>query len=265
MGTRKAFTLIELLVVIAIIALLLALLMPALERAREQGKRVVCLNNLRQLMLAWNMYCDENDGRIVCGYIEEGGTFKPPSGPWASGGMHYNEHPWVLKDWPRDGTYTNDQMIQAIKNGALYYYTKSIKLYKCPNALYGEWRTYAIVDSMNADNLDAPFEKMLKHRTDIRNPAQRAVFLDDSAATPAGAWSVHYSVAQWWDEPPVRHGDGGTWAFSDGHSEYWKWQDPLTRTYNDFNRSEWKHQDLPNIVDIQRAQWAVWGEFGYLP
>ncbi len=51
MATRKAFTLVELLVVIAIIAILMAILMPALERSREQGMRVVCLNNLRQLVL----------------------------------------------------------------------------------------------------------------------------------------------------------------------------------------------------------------------
>ena len=46
MNSRKAFTLVELLVVISIIALLMGILMPALHRAREQGKRIVCMNNL---------------------------------------------------------------------------------------------------------------------------------------------------------------------------------------------------------------------------
>jgi prepilin-type N-terminal cleavage/methylation domain-containing protein/prepilin-type processing-associated H-X9-DG protein len=263
MYRQKAFTLVELLVVIAIVALLMALLLPALERAREQAMRIVCRNNQRQMMLAWNFYADDNDGKIVCGYIEEGGTYQGRSGPWGSGGMHENELPWVLKDWPRDGRFTDEQMIQAIKAGALFRYTKGTKLYKCPHALYGEWRTYAIIDAMNADNIDAPIEMMLKHTTDILHPEQRAVFLDDSSATPAGAWSVHYSKPQWWDEPPNRHGDGGTWAFADGHSEYWKWQDPLTRTYNSGDEGPWKHKDLPSIVDVQRAQWVAWGKLGY--
>jgi prepilin-type N-terminal cleavage/methylation domain-containing protein/prepilin-type processing-associated H-X9-DG protein len=62
---KKAFTLVELLVVISIIALLLAILMPSLQKAREQGRRTVCLTHLKSLQLSNEVYANTNNGRYV--------------------------------------------------------------------------------------------------------------------------------------------------------------------------------------------------------
>jgi len=84
---KRVFTLIELLVVLAIITLLAAVLLPALTRARRKAQGITCMNNHRQLALAWRMYTDEpkvvlnlvgNQGQILVKCARAGGrtTFR---------------------------------------------------------------------------------------------------------------------------------------------------------------------------------------------
>jgi len=74
-GCTKAFTLIELLVVVAIIAILAAILLPTLAKAKESGRSINCMSNLKQLQLCWQMYADDYGG-VLCpnNYIDTVGT-----------------------------------------------------------------------------------------------------------------------------------------------------------------------------------------------
>ena len=77
------FTLIELLVVVAIIAILAALLLPSLKSAREMGKMVTCMNNLRQIGFACTAYGDDNDGVLVPPFWLTNGLKSASTGSWA--------------------------------------------------------------------------------------------------------------------------------------------------------------------------------------
>lgn len=279
MNNRKGFTLIELLVVIAIIAILMAILMPTLNRAKEQGKRAACLNNLRQLGLAWIMYADANDDKIVNG---EAAYSSNKNNPMPDLPSHHTGEPWWCGDDCAPGYMTGEQLpeqtqLKAIKAGALYSYCKNVKLYRCPTGIRGEMRTYTITDAMNGLRREGTYRGnvgirvgrtvlWIKSRTEIiaPGPAYRLVFLDEGRVTP-DSYAVHYQQATWWDPPFVRHGDGTNVAYADGHAGYWKWIGK--KTLETGKMANPLHQMVPETPeekeDLERMQIAVWGRLGY--
>ncbi len=284
MNKRKAFTLIELLVVIAIIAILMAILMPALNRVKEQGKRIVCENSLKSLQLCWMMYADDNDSKIVNG---AGGI------PFSSGGR--TETPWVGEGWGANwnqpnaatvGTLTDREKKQAIQDGALWEYTKDYGVYKCPTGRRGECVTYSIVDAMNGLYRTGTYEGSnhvtatgarngrtvlwIKRRTEITtpSPAERMVYIDEGAMTP-DSFATHYiQRGPWWDDPPVRHGDGTTVSWADGHVTHLKWKAAETiqhaRDARDYyGGGNWMPTTPEGLEELEDFQKAVWGKVGY--
>ena len=209
MYKRKGFTLIELLVVIAIIALLMGILMPALSRVKEIGKRTVCMANLRQLSAAWILYADENDQQVCI------------ASPGSQG--------WVGSTSSGTVPLTKERQREEISRGTLWPYIKNMESYQCPTGLRGEYVTYSIFDSMKGakDALNSEGRKKkgvyIENKMDLSRPAERLVFLDEGWAT-SNSFTVYYAQEAWWDEPPIRHGEGCTFGYADGHSVHYKWR-----------------------------------------
>jgi len=256
---RRAFTLIELLVVIAIIAILMAILMPALNRAREQGKRSVCLQNNKTLVMGWMLYCDESRGYMPGTQALNLGSPVPR-----------DKSSWVKK--PTGTTPVDapvEDQIQAIEEGVLYPLVKNIKVFRCPVAKGHEMRSYSASHAMNGSSFDGG--PVLKNRYKIKHSVQRIVYIDDFGEDWDAAWAVPWSQPAWWNPIPARHGAGTTVGMADGHSEWWAWKD--TRTIDMMERWDWgrKGDNLNSIShagnpDLVRIQKAIWGnELGYRP
>ena len=283
MRLKKVFTRKDIVVVLVCLIFLVINVGAISSGGRERAKRILCLTNLKQLTLAWSQFANDNDGFIVNG---------APLGPTAcqaytpTSGDHANETPWVGRDWgyiynPGQPTLKECQA-SAIRDGALWPYCQELKLYHCPTGLRYDIRSYAIVDGMNGMRRSGTIAGVhwIKNMSQILQPSERLVFIDEGWATP-DSFAVVFNQALWWDDPPVRHGGGTSVSFADGHSEWHRWKGKWTVAYG---LATWgihprnlypPGTPLPDgtIVpatsadyeDLYWLQTGCWGELGYAP
>ncbi|HEY4415339.1 MAG TPA: prepilin-type N-terminal cleavage/methylation domain-containing protein [Verrucomicrobiae bacterium] len=241
----RGFTLIELLVVIAIIAILAAMLLPALSKAKIRAQGIQCMNNTRQLMLAWRLYIDDYNETLLCAY--NSGAVPGAAPAWVpSNLMLDNANPTAQGNW----NYTN-----TIELSPMWPYTgRSRKIFHCPadlstgidpsGSVVPRVRSMSMnlwMGGVDGNNTGAGTTytggTVFKKFSSIKSPgpAQFIVFLDERFESINDGMFVidmlgypKFSPDGMKDYPAIYHGGAAGIAFADGHSEIHKWRDAAT-------------------------------------
>src|SRR5262245_59323593 len=121
-GRSSGFTLIELLVVIAIIAILASMLLPALSKAKTKAQGIMCMNNTKQLMVAWRIYTEDSDDRLPFAFSDNATDPRMFAAGWIHGIQNFD-----------DNNAANWNPTNTLMNGSLWRYTGPSKdIYRCP-------------------------------------------------------------------------------------------------------------------------------------